>query len=537
MNDLPVLSREFLESHRGRADDDTIADYIAAKQPAFREQLSKIRQASGNDPRAVTGFLNWRIYGDPKGVQQEEKGFFGRVGDDLKKRISELGQAIEQYGNGERSAPEVVLRALGRGAGAVTDVIDEGVTSAIKYTPEAIKEPIRGMAEMAAESAPGQAILSGVQKVGETYGKVKEAHPRLIEPLEDIANIASLYPGTKAAQIGLKSTKQAVKQGAKLGADALESGLESQAKREALDIIAPKLTKTEKVQALAQGRGKKTGLLGNVKVQPSAEDLDIADAVQNVVKRGNNPFDNVKAIRGEIAREATAVEEGLKKADSIFNEKTLRSYLSNVKEESRVIFGTDRSLEAAYDAVVDEMLRQVNKGKKKLSGLLTARKEFDKVIEQKFPNLLSGEAGDNIRKNAVFDVRRAANQFIADQLPDGNPFKQSLLKQTRMYRAIDNIAGKAVDQVDTNLVSRALNAIKRNQAVTTAGAIGVVGLGSGLIPILSNPLVLGTLAAGGTYKIGKKIVTSQMVRKALMKTLRTLEGQDKKAVRSLIDAL
>lgn len=244
---------------------------------------------------------------------------------------------------------------------------------------------------------------------------------------------------------------------------------------EALEVITPELSKLEKKQALQAGRGSVKGVLRKTVIEPSQRDIEIAKTVQGVVKPKANTVENIKLINNEIERVATQVEAGLKSNNSIYNVGEFRNSLDVAKENSRILFGSEGTLEKTYDAVRDEMVRQLGKQPKTLSGALKARKEFDKVINSKFPKLFAQEAGDDIRRNAVLDVRKTVNNFIADKLPEGDVFKEQLRAQNLMYDAIENISAKGAKEVGTNPIMRTTKKLLKNPIVK----YGAPALGGG----------------------------------------------------------
>jgi len=180
-------------------------------------------------------------------------------------------------------------------------------------------------------------------------------------------------------------------------------------------------------------------------------------------------------------------------------------------------------------------------GANKISNVLQARKNFDKIIEEKFPNIFDKMSGDNLRANAVRDVRKLSNDFVAEKLPDGDPMKAVLQRQSLMFDAIDNIAANNASRVGKGLIERISSSIRNNPLSSVIG-VGAVGLSLPVaLGIITNPIALGTLLTYGTYRVGKKIITSEGLRKGLseflLKAGKTLNPEGKKAIQELDDAL
>lgn len=485
-------------------------------------------------------------------LQQQEKqgGVFGF----LKETASKVGQGIkdayiseqEKSKNGSFfqkaiAAPESALRVAGAVAGGVGDVIGKGAIEIGKAVlPKSAENAL-------AKSFQEQIAKSDIPKIVEAYSGWAEKHPEASKDLEAVGNIASLFPVEKILGGALSATAKSVIPGVestiKAGSKAIESSIGKQALKDAGKVIAPKLNKTEIADALAAGREVKTGILSRTKtLVPDIKEQEIAKSVSGIVKRSASPEANIKAVRQEISSVARNVEQTLKSNNAIYNKNQVKSVLDKAKAESSVLFGGDKALENTYDAVVGELMRQLDTQPKNLLGAWEARKAFDKVIEQKFPKLLSNEVGDNVRKNAIKDVRRAMNDFIESKLPEGAQYKAELKRMTNMYDAVDNIATKSAGMLDKNLLQRAGNVLKNNPVIFGAGIIGAGSITPTIASVLSSPAVIAALVAGGSYKVGKTVITSAMFKKILKSALENPDvllnvAADRAAIQAVYDSL
>lgn len=363
----------------------------------------------------------------------------------------ENGQEVEFDGNPTPEDIDFVAKQLGIGSreqrleklrGEVTEAEKESGKSVTRRFFEALP----GEAAKAIFATPAKFALSGALApidIARQLGGGKpieaptfqaEAQRRLeagASPLGTVGRAALEVPLAGAETLFLGK-------GISRGLTALG---ERRALGKAIQKTAPTLTKAQEQAAKEAGRIFKTRF-GRVKLQPSPRDIEVAESVKGIAVH-RNPFRNIQAIRGQIKNVDAQVQQGLAQNDTIFNLKQLRSQVLKAKEESRVVFGTDKSLEKAYDSVVNEMIRQAQKNQKNLSGLLRARKNFDRVIESKFPKIFKDLVTDSPRTNAVLDVRRAVNEFIAKKLPEGNQFKALLRRENLMFEAIKNIAASS----------------------------------------------------------------------------------------------
>ena len=477
-------------------------------------------------------------------LQPKEPNIISRIGEDITKRGENYLAGVEAQKRIEQTPLETGVQLLGQGAGLAFDIGGEVLKSVIDKIPKAIKRPIEEVAKSVLDTPLGQTGIKAISQGMDIYKEWKSGNPRAARDLEAVVNIAMLIPTGKIAGMAGKKAISTTGELAGKVATGLEKGLAEQTFKEALDIVSPKLTITKKAIALEKGKGLVTQKIlprkfEKITLAPTKQQEEMAKTVTGIVSKAKNPIDNIEAIRTEIGQVAQKVEEGLKTNDTIFNKTQLKSALNEAKEGSRVVFGTDKTLQNSYNAIVDEMMRQTEKTTGNLSGLLQARKNFDNLIEQKFPKLLSNPIGDTAKQNAVLDVRRTVNDFIESKLPEGNVFKEELRKQKLMYDAIKNISQKTASSVDASAVKKAMTALRQNPLV--AGVTGGILTYGALMGMFSNPVVIGTLVLGGGIKLGKTIITSRILKESLISVLRFLEkagkSVDASAIRGVINQL
>ena len=491
-----------------------------------------------------------------KSIQLQAPSFGKRIEEDLAKRRQTVQAGFEAQSLGKQTLPESVLQTVGQGAGFLWDIGGEAIVSALQYIPGIIKEPIKGaFKDITSITTPAllnnPITLAGLNAINngiDSYQEWKQGNPVAARNLESVINIGMLFPIEKVLGIAGKEAITTAGVTAGKGAGILEEKLTKQFSKEAIEIIKPELTKIEKQQALEAGRGILKGkalprILETVTIKPTIRELKMAEAVSGVVKKSANPVENINAILNEIKRVAISTQEAVEFKNIIFNERQLRSALNIAKQESRIVFGTDKVLQNSYNSVVNEMIRQARKEPKNLGGLFQARKNFDKIIEYKFPKLLSNPIGDSVKKNAVMDVRRTVNKYIAEKLPEGNAYKQSLLRQNLMYDAVRNISKKTAGLVDFSPIKKLIRFVRQNP-LTAVATGGIVTFGA-MTGLLSNPVIIATLLLGGSVKVGKAIITSKILKQFLITVLKQIEKSGSKvgqpealnAIRTLIRKL
>lgn len=348
---------------------------------------------------------------------------------------------------------ETGLRTVGQVAGGAGDIIAGGIKT---LTPEPIKKQF---VESWGKTFENDEMAG---QLAEKYTEFKQKYPEASKDFEAVLNIATLplaSKGSTLAKQGLQDIKTSVSEG-------FEAGLKKEASQafqktfdQTVDIISPKLSKEAEMAALKRGSTgvSEGGVMAKGKIKPDTRTISIAEASDGIVNPKNTPIQNIDALNKKVSQINAEVKQMVGDRKVPFNTNQLRTKLSRAKEESRVIFGSDKTLESQYDAIIEEFIKQV-KGKD-TKGLLDARQTFDQIVEQKFPGLLSSPAGDVVRRNAILDTRRAANEYISELLPKNNPYKSAILTEHRLLQAVENIAeknvGKVINQSDiTALIKR-----------------------------------------------------------------------------------
>jgi len=265
----------------------------------------------------------------------------------------------------------------------------------------------------------------------------------------DVATAGTIAPAKQGIK---KGVEMVAKKGAEIAAKSAEKKAAKMVQENyeyALDLTMPQVTKKEGVAAMKEGRVTDPGLFSKASVTPTPRDNLVAESVQDIVSAKNSVRQNVDAINQKMNEINSGVKGMIADRKIPFNRNQLRARLNANKEESRLVFASDATAERVYDAVVDEFMKHV--GKKDTLGLFEARQSFDKIPAIK--KLLESEGmGENVRRQIVLDVRRAANEYVAEQLPKNNPYRDALMRESRMFEALENIAEKNWDQIGKNKI-------------------------------------------------------------------------------------
>lgn len=442
---------------------------------------------------------------------------------DLKQRGADFIEAVKP----EKSARgfskiitgEKVLQTAGPIAGAINDIIGHalgyGAHKVWQATPEAIKAPIQQKFEEAVKSPLAQDGLKELQKGMDAYEKWGAKNPNGKKDVDAALQLLMLSPTGEAAEGG-----GIIAKGAGAAAKGVETKLGEQVAKEAVEATAQKVTTKTAEEALSRGLVEE-GMSGS-KIVASEFDKKVAKSVENVIKDAKTPAERIKAVNGAIEEESKAVEKFLTETPARGrNQATVKKFLDSAKKESSVLFKADKTKEKAYDAIRDTMLGFIKEEGYSPLGIWKARKKFDSFVKTKFPTVFK-EAGNNLERNAIQDMRRSTNDLIVDMLGDkGQVYKDFLestfLKKTAAERMSETGAAALKAGKITNL-QKVNTFLKENPIAQWAGLFGI----SHFAPVLTVPGIA-ALSAYSTYKIGKKIFTSKAVKEGLMKALQAME--------------
>lgn len=360
-----------------------------------------------------------------------------------------------------------------------------------------VKQPARFVTSAAAAPIDIARGVQGKQPldtklpfVGESFqsqaareqGEIVEGQRPLYHALKPFAQVPLAGAEVLAAPAAARSLKS--------GVSAVGSFASRRADKKTLEF-ARELTSrpvTKKVAEDAVSRGsegyKAPGLFRAGSIKPTAQDDRVADAVMPYVDKSKPVQENIDNLHRAVSEMDMGVQNMIADNKVPFNEAQLRTQLKAAKEESRLLFAGDNAAEKAYDAVTDEFVRFVNQGKKDTAGLFQARKAFDSYMKGKLPNAFKKDATgqfldprDAIRTNALLDVRRAANEYIASQLPANNPYRSTLKKESYILDAIGRIATKNAGVINKNKIQLYTQKHPILKWLVGAGALATLGGG------------------------------------------------------------
>ena len=321
--------------------------------------------------------------------------------------------------------------------------------------PEAIKSPIRGIADL----------------INASENKSIEMTPDAVSTVMAIAPLAQLrFGGPEAvASPGIFSKLMSDETSGKSVRSVQQKRLNY-----AMDLARPKETPSV-IRDTALQRSSGGGIMNKQVYTPTQREIDIADTISGIgVKKSNPLVDNLQIINNAKNAEAIKLQSMVEKS----NVKISPNDVSRMGQQiaSRL---EENPLVTADSETVSKILRlaqsTLDKNPKTAAGLLQARKDFDFAIKQFQPSGLDSSSPATAFRYAAKVVRQSLNDTVGELVPSAE-VKQSLMRQNHMYEAIDNIATKIPSQ-GTNRFSRFLQtppgkAAKYGGGALAAGATG-----------------------------------------------------------------
>jgi len=499
---------------------------------------------------------------------------YGDLKESIKGSLSRRGEKLEEIdvaqAGKEQTTTETLVQQGGQVIGAGWDVLVDAIFDAGKKFMTVKKEflweglTFRVLDASLRELAETDIAKDWLVKLSEgieVFEKWAEENPRAARNIEAAINIADVVPIEKGALIWLRLTKkvaqeagwvagEVVERVARRATDEVEKKLAVQQLDEAFDIVSPKLTQKQAEKMAEQGKLSVTKFLhGSTFVKEANKDLsEMAERVHKIVKKWAPIQENINLVSESVRDNDKALKELLDKwgqqldelwdkvlQKELFSDDAIKDSMKDLKDRSRITFGKDKALESKYDEAIESFLKTWNKkneaGKfvyeRSPKGMMLARQAFD--VDPKVKKILQVEDINTPSGAAVHDVRIGINKYIADMLPEEGAWAEIrglLLDSHVKLKSMKNMSTKVSKPWVSALSSMLWSVVDTRQLIlATLWSLGIQAYSW----ILTNPLLMGTLALGWTvYYAGKKISSSQF-KKATIRLLKGIEKQAKTA--------
>lgn len=442
---------------------------------------------------------------------------------------------------GNQSYASKKLQQTAAGVLGVADIVGNVAGSAGRYAYEQAPQTfnkVGGYLQQGLQAAQPyvQPLIQGAEKLGQNIGENTALGGYLTKNDEARNNAQALLDLSQFVPAGApKTVAKGVFSTAKAGGDLLAPLTQPIAKRIAkvggaveqsginkANIGIQRLVmpiKTKKVAEQQVGRSN-VNRLGTVTTDPSPQEAAALAEVAKIPKFKpsgvyQKDWNKIDAVNRQ---KAEALRANLDASNVTYDTGTFKNRLVNtladLKDEPLIV--GDGETTAAR--IAKKMSDLVDNNPNTPSGLLTARQQFDDWATSKKVSLFDGN--ETAFSTAVRDVRNAANDHISGLVPDA-AVKQSLLEQSNLYTALDNIRPKAAKQMGsrdkstraTRLVDKLDNSRAGRHpfyatmllAAPFAGA-GAAGTAASTIALGGGAALLGTAAVkAATSATGRKV--------------------------------
>lgn len=390
--------------------------------------------------------------------QQEEpkKGFLSGVAESLTKRGEEIAQTASDVWNQKINPIEGSLQFVGKGIGAVTDVIGQAGIAAVKaVTPDSVEKAVM-------ESAPVKAGLEIAQQGMEAYEAWKQKNPRVAKDLESVVNIASLFPVGGAAKAGAGALTKGTKAVTRAITDT-RKGIVRGVEKSAIGTAVK--TGTKAASELATEAGSALAR-GTKKLAAAAEEKAAQGALPTTVRnlhRVGLPDETISRITtaspettGFLKKMATKVEERMgnprssSRALDVPGEvltKTASKLSSSVKSVGRQLGAVKRALRGkAVDLIetqnsilqdINDLRLKVRNGKIVAPLGVPADPDVLSILNDIYKYVGSGSDAE------IVDLLRTTLSKSYNKL--GTPFSDNA---TRLMTKYKDLALKAISETD-----------------------------------------------------------------------------------------
>ena len=465
--------------------------------------------------------------------------FVTNVKADLENRASEYDQTLKDFKANKITYPEFLLQAYGKGVfGSFLDISGEAITTGLKgisfLIPDNVEKPVADAVVQGLDYIENTALgRKGIEALAEgvdAWDNFKEANPRAAKNIESVVNVAVVIAPVKTKvnappkPDATKLSKAADK--LRMAANAKEHG---ERKAFALDLTTPKLT--EQVRAERAKRTVQEGVLNTNTYQPTARELDIADAFASLPITKNNSYQkNLQIVQSETRKMNDALQGRLRtytnQIDDYAVQSRIDTSIDNLLSERLTMVGDEQTAKI-LNLMADKIDALWKKSDKTPAALYQVRRDFDDWVLNNKGDVFGSEKIDNIKTGAT-TLRNALNDVLEESVPDAG-VKSSLRKQHLLLSGADELAVKAGNEA-ANSVARLWENVtgllpfkaETNRLVGAGLGISVGTAAATVAPVLV-PTLAGGLVAYGAYKGALKLPVRKSLALLLSQTDKALK--------------
>jgi ElaB/YqjD/DUF883 family membrane-anchored ribosome-binding protein len=411
-----------------------------------------------------------------------------------------------------KGAGESVLHGLGQTAGAIGDVLGQGIKTVYKtVTPQSAQDAIKNGAASVLASSEGQQGLALAAKGKDAYDSWKQQNPQSADALESIINIGSLIPigkGASLAKDGLESLAEKApgvindvaqtlgKAGEVVGnkasdaVDALKSKItpKNNPIQDTIDAVNPDLSGKKLASGYEQVvKGDRSvtpsGIFTEQSLSPSERSINLGKRLNDTVilqdgskiepvTLSKDHVENLPKLKTALTDTESKLQEALQGNPEInynADKPTLFQALKKGQEEIPRGFriGPDK-------AVADDVFNFANKvaseADDSISGIREARTAFDNQSKTQYPAAFKEGAIDTktAAGAAIKKARDIFNEHLYNTAPNGSDIQKLIGREADILQATEPVATKAAKGEGMTKVEKAVKFVKEHPVASTA---------------------------------------------------------------------
>lgn len=311
--------------------------------------------------------------------------------------------------------------------GTVNDAVGAVVAPVLKAAGHLVPQFVEDAAKYVATPA--------INAVGRGVDSFSQSSPEAAHLIKGYGNFALATPTVDLAARGVAKAPDAMSK--------LKDEFQARKLAKVQEVVLPKQTPAEiERTALKRSTG---GLLNKQVYTPDPYEAEMIKTAAEVGVKPSAPLaDNIQIINAANIKEAQQLRFALEKANVQIAPEALNKAGVSIAEKIAANPLVDEN-GATVRKILEAAQRAVDSNPKTASGLLQARQDFDKAITKFQPSAFDVDAPATAFRFSKDQVRQGFNQLIEESVPDAG-VKASLAKQSQMYRAIENMAGKLSQQ-------------------------------------------------------------------------------------------
>lgn len=227
------------------------------------------------------------------------------INEQLQQRGANLADIFQAHQAGEQIGEETLLQTVGTEIGALGDILGQGIVSAAKSLPDAVKEPINEGVRSLLDTSAGQAGVEALGKGVREWESFKEENPRAARNIEagfNVATFALPIKGTSAAKITGRGVKSGARLVGKIGADVSDDVVQAARSAGETLVKVPVVTSDDIVSLSAKAYKKADDLGGSLKPQFRDKFIDDISKIlpkEERITSGKDVIDDVLETMGQ----------------------------------------------------------------------------------------------------------------------------------------------------------------------------------------------------------------------------------------------